>query len=105
MKQVILTDIDSETEYSVKFGTCDLCMSSGTLTKHFFVFQVGEDTKRIENGFWDWGSYINYVHFDNAVNFINAFNKANIRVNSIKDLDTYWLQEVGFSIEEDTAVS
>ena len=105
MKQVILTDICSETEHNVHFGTCELCMSTGSLTKHFFVFEVDGHTKKMENGFWDWGDYITYIDFVNAVNFINAFNKADIRVDSIEDLDTYWLQEVGFSIEEDTAVS
>lgn len=52
-------------EYSEEttFGTCDLCMGTGTASNPTFTFEftdteTGEETVRdVEGYFWDWGDY------------------------------------------------
>lgn len=52
------------------FGTCDLCMSTGRHTPHFFVFRVdGDDTISVENGAWDWGDYFTFAYIENVPKF------------------------------------
>ena len=84
-------DVKSEVEENVQFGTCDLCMSVGTLEKEFIVL---EDEKgriyEIETGEWDWGDYMTMIYIDNIADFSGWLSKRDIT----REMDTYQLYEL-----------
>lgn len=87
----------TETEYTT-FGTCELCFSSGSLEHLFFTFEVSDSDSKtqvtLENGFWDWGDYVNIVHFDNVFKFIDWFNETGITVDKVSNIDERWLSGI-----------
>ena len=80
------------------FGTCDLCFSSGSLEQLFFTFEVSDSDSKtqvtLENGFWDWGDYLEIVYFDNVFKFIDWFNETGITVDKVSNIDERWLSGI-----------
>lgn len=67
---VKLVDLRSETTSDVTFGTCEICMRTGSLYQEWFVFEDGDgNTYEIETGGWDWGDYDYYYEVENLADF------------------------------------
>ena len=65
-----LVDLRSETTFDVTFGTCELCMHTGTLNEEWFVFEDDKgNTCEIATGGWDWGDYYCYYEVENLADF------------------------------------
>lgn len=96
--KVKIVDIREETEHDVEFGTCEICMGTGDLTRFWITFEVNGDRVDKENGYWSWGDYLNYFSFSNAILFINKFNDKDIRVNDISDITYDWMNEMRYHI-------
>ena len=76
---VKLVVLRSETTYDVQFGTCELCMSTGTLIEEWFVFEDGEgNIHEIATGGWDWGDYDVYYDVENVADFCQFILGKNI---------------------------
>lgn len=64
-----LIDLRSGKTTKETFGTCDMCMSTGSHTPEFLVFNLGDETREYETGEWDWGDYIVDLDIDNVAEF------------------------------------
>lgn len=96
--KVQIVDVRDETEHDVEFGTCDVCMGTGSLTRFWFTFEVGSKRVEMENGRWDYGDYEDYFRFYNVIRFINEFNMQNIMVDDISDITPSWMENIGGTI-------
>lgn len=64
-----LIDYTTNTKEDVTFGTCEMCMSTGTMTEQFFHIQ--DETGKIhkvEGYAWDWGDLCE-IYIDNIPKF------------------------------------
>ena len=76
---VKLVDLRSETTENVEFGTCEYCMSTGTLTQEWLVFEDAKgDIHEISTGGWEWGDYDCYYYIENLADFCQFISDKNI---------------------------
>lgn len=67
---VKLVRVESTVEEDVTFGTCELCMSTRDLYLEYLIFEDDNgETLEIETGYWDWGDYSTFYHFENIARF------------------------------------
>lgn len=77
-----------DTEYGATFGTCDLCMSTGTAENPVYTFEftdteTGEEVVRdVEGWMWDWGDYFT-VYVDNVITFGDWLEDNTVTVASL----------------------
>lgn len=67
-----LIDVKRHVEEDVEFGTCELCMSIGTLEYAVAVVKDNEgNVYEFENGSWSWGAWYpySYEEISNIVDF------------------------------------
>lgn len=64
-----LIDLRSGETTTKTFGTCDLCMFTGSHTPNYLVFKLGDETREYETGEWSWGDYIVDLDIDNVAKF------------------------------------
>ena len=93
MYPVKIVNVDSSQE-DITWGTCDFCMHTGEMTVFYFTFEVNGLTVKIENGELSGDDYITYFEFNNALNFINAFNEKEFMVESINEITESWMYSV-----------
>ena len=76
-----LIDVRTEVEENVEFGTCELCMSVGTLHREIIVLEdeYGK-IHEVETGEWDWGDYMTLIEIENVVDFAAWLSKQDIIV-------------------------
>ena len=75
-----LVDYDYR-EYETDFGTCELCMYTGTAEEPRFKFEYDDGhTEWVDGYYWDWGDLFT-VEIDNTANFAAWL--------AIQDLDGY----------------
>ena len=68
-------------DYETTFGTCELCMRTGTAEEPRFKFEYDDGhTEWVDGYFWDWGDLFT-VEIDNTANFAAWL--------ATKDLDEY----------------
>ena len=87
-------------EYSQEttFGTCEICMYTGTAENPTFTFEftntdTGEETVSDVRGYmWDWGDYIT-VDIYNVARFGDWLEDNTITVDTL-DMDFYSLREL-----------
>ena len=87
-------------EYSQEttFGTCEICMYTGTAENPTFTFEftntgTGEEEVRDVNGYeWDWGDY-STVDIYNVITFGDWLEDNTITVDTL-DMDFYSLREL-----------
>lgn len=93
--------IDFKTEsYETTFGTCELCMSSGTNTIEIFVFEISNgNIIEMENGFWDWGDYFTLTYIENTADFAHWLSQETFEGEP--PCDERELQNMIRDIEED----
>lgn len=61
--------------YETTFGTCDLCMSTGTHDEEHLVFETSDNTIiDMENGYWNWGDYFTLIYVENTADFAHWLN-------------------------------
>jgi hypothetical protein len=85
-----LIDVRTESEEEVEFGTCELCMSVGTLEYAVAVVEDEEgNTHEFENGYWSWGSWFEYSYdeIENVIDFASWFSKQEL---SELDASSFW---------------
>ena len=77
-----------DTDTNTTFGTCDICMSTGTADNPVYTFEftdtdTGEkDTREIDGYEWDWGDY-SVVLIDNVIRFGDWLEDNEITVGSM----------------------
>lgn len=94
-------------EYSQEttFGTCDLCMYTGTAENPTFTFEftdtaTGEKTVRdVEGYMWDWGDYFT-VYIDNVALF-GDWLEDNIITVTTKNMDYGDLQQLVYRFDDE----
>ena len=86
-----LIDVGREFEEDVTFGTCDYCMSVGTLE---YAVAVVQDENGViyefENGYWSWGNWFEYSYeeIENVVDFAAWFGEQEL--TSELDASGFW---------------
>ena len=73
-----LVDVRREIEEDVEFGTCDYCMSVGTLEYAVAIVEDEEgNTHEFENGYWSWGEWyeFSYKEIENVIDFAFWLNQ------------------------------
>ena len=80
------------------FGTCDLCLSTGTASEDTYVFRALADDGyaeivEVEAFFWNWGDLFT-VEVDNQILFAEWFNAAGIEVESTGEMNYNWLDDI-----------
>ena len=93
-------------EYSQEttFGTCDICMYTGTATNPTFTFEftdteTGEKTVRDVRGYeWDWGDY-STVDISNVALFGDWLEDNTVTVTT-NNMDYGDLQQLAYRFEE-----
>lgn len=77
-----------DTEYDVTFGSCEICMHTGSAenpvyTMEFTDTETGEkEVRDVDGYFWDWGDYFT-VYVDNVVTFGDWLEDNQITVASL----------------------
>ena len=76
-----LIDVRNEKEENVRFGTCELCMRTGT--NYYEVYVVQDKTGKqyeFESGHWVYGEHMPYVWEDihNVMQFAEWFGKQDL---------------------------
>ena len=83
---VKLVDYKHEVEENVQFGTCEICMGTGTLEYGVFIFEDEKgDQISIDNGSWSWGDWSDDYDIDNLPRFAEFFNSKGVR--SLDDVE------------------
>ena len=96
--RVRLLEYREDTEYDVTFGTCEICMSTGTAENPVYTFEftdteTGAEEVRDVNGYeWDWGDY-STVDIYNVITFGDWLEDNTITVDTL-DMDFYSLREL-----------
>ena len=81
---VRLVNFKTEIEEDVEFGTCELCFSTGDLTRYFYIFEDNKGKQlSIESGQWSWGDYFEHYDVENVVQFGEFIGRL-----QIKDLES-----------------
>lgn len=79
-----LVDYTSETK-EVTFGTCEVCMRTGTLTEEAYIFRNDNGEKlAIPVGHWSWGDYDIYYDVKNVIKFGDFIEK--LELKTLKEL-------------------
>ena len=92
-----LVDVENNT-YQTTFGTCDLCLSTGTASEDTYVFRALADDGyaeivEVEAFFWSWGDLFT-VDVDNQILFAEWFNAQEFEVDSTDQLHYSWLDDI-----------
>lgn len=101
--RVRLLDYNEYSE-STTFGTCDICMYTGTATNPTFTFEftdteTGEKTVRDVRGYeWDWGDY-STVDISNVALFGDWLEDNTVTVTT-NNMDYGDLQQLAYRFEE-----
>lgn len=90
-----LIDVKKMTEEDVQFGTCELCEDMGTHHYDILVFQdeLGE-VYHVENGFWDWGDYLNKWWIDNYVHFADFIHNRDYPLPKKDEYGKYYFDPI-----------
>lgn len=89
--------------YGVTFGTCEICMHTGTAANPVYTFEftdteTGEKDVRDVDGYeWDWGDY-NTVDIYNVITFGDWLEDNTVTV-ATKDMGYNALQDLVFRWE------
>ena len=86
-----LIDVKREIEEGAEFGTCELCMSVGTLEYAVAVVEDEEgNVQEFENGYWSWGDWYEYCYeeIENVIDFAHWFSKQDL--SSELDARGFW---------------
>ena len=98
--RVRLLSYHEDTEYNVTFGTCEICMSTGTADNPVYIFEftdteTGKEEVREVNGYeWDWGDY-RTVDIYNVITFGDWLEDNTVTVGSL-DMEYSDLQDLVF---------
>ncbi|MDT2842626.1 hypothetical protein [Vagococcus lutrae] len=87
--------VDVETEiYETEFGTCELCMSTGTAYEPTYVFEKENgDTVKVEGFYWDWGD-LSTLDVDNVIDFADYVSKKEFEEVTDDEMDYNWLSSL-----------
>lgn len=86
--------VDVETEiYETEFGTCELCMATGTAYEPTYVFEKNGDTVKVEGFYWDWG-YLCTLDVDNVIDFADYVSKKEFEEVTDDEMDYNWLSSL-----------
>lgn len=87
--------VDVETEiYETEFGTCELCMSTGTAYEPTYVFEKENgDTIKVEGFSWSWGDLYD-LYIDNVIDFANYVSKKEFEEVTDEEMDYGWLSDL-----------
>ena len=98
-----LIDVENRT-YQTTFGTCDLCLSTGTASEDTYVFRALADDGyaeivEVEAFCWSWGDLFT-VEVDNQILFAEWFNAAGIEVESTSEMNYNWLSDMSYKFRD-----
>lgn len=102
--RVRLLDYNEYSEVTT-FGTCDLCMGTGTAENPTFTFEftdttTGEKTVRdVEGYMWDWGDYFT-VYISNVPRFGDWLENNTVTVDT-NSMDYGDLQQLAYRFDEE----
>lgn len=102
--RVRLLAFREDTEYDVTFGSCEICMHTGTAENPVYTFEftdteTGEKEVRDINGYeWDWGDY-STVYIYNVISFGDWLEDNTVTVNT-NEMDYGDLQQLAYRFEE-----
>lgn len=91
--------IDVKTEiYETQFGTCELCMSTGTAYEPTYIFEK-ENGERlsVEGYYWDWGDLIT-IDVENVIEFADFIRKQDFEDDI--SFDYGWLRNIVWDYEK-----
>lgn len=99
-----LTDYTTTEKDNVTFGTCELCMSTGTMTEQYFHFKDETGRVHIVEGFmWDWGDLFE-IYIENIPHFAEWVAHQDIDPPSDENYghDYAWLSDLVHQYDSDT---
>lgn len=81
MAKIKLVDFDPGKPYETKFGTCELCMSTGIAQEPRFKFEYEDGTTEWVDGYlWDWGNFW-AIELENTADFADWLQKQEFKSN------------------------
>lgn len=89
--------IDCQTETKVEqFGTCDLCMHTGTARYRRFTFEDVATGKRfdVDAEMWSWGDFFQAGEIDNLARFAEWLLHNEVPDNDELRNDYGWIRDV-----------
>lgn len=89
MMKIKLIDVQTEVEDDVEFGTCEICMCTGSAEYPTFIFEKEDGTTFEVKGWeWSWGD-LDALYIDNVVRFNDYLTQ--IEFDGDTKFDYYWL--------------
>lgn len=98
--RVKLIDVKRDVEEET-FGTCELCMSTGTAEYETFMFRdqdTGEEFS-VDAWFWSWGDLFN-IHLENIPRFAAWIQEQDVDPIRFESDSYTWLQDLVIDFEE-----
>ena len=90
--KIKLIDVQTEVEDDVEFGTCELCMRTGSAEYPTFIFEKEDGTTIEVMGWeWDWGD-LDALYIDNVVLFNDYLSKTEFDEDT--KFDYSWLYKL-----------
>lgn len=98
--KIKLIDVQTEVEEDVEFGTCELCMWTGSAEYPTFIFEKEDGTKFEVLGWeWDWGD-LDTLYIGNVVLFNDYISQIEFDEDTEFDYRWLWNLSISFSYGE-----
>lgn len=99
--KIKLINVETEYEDDVEFGTCELCMSIGSVDYPTFFFEKDNGEKfELQGWEWDWGDF-DSIYISNIVKFNDYLSELNFDEDTEFDYGWLWniVSDYGFRHE------
>ena len=84
-----LIDVRLDEDFHAKFGTCDLCMSTGYAAQPTYIFEDENGIRtEVEGYYWSWGDY-DEINVNNVIDFAAWVAEQDFS-DTLKEVEVRW---------------